>query len=246
MAGPGYLVGQDLIDGTNSRLAGYQNAIDSDALLSFLNEAKDDVWALLKNLHTEYFETSSQNTDPTQVNFFPLDQYGNQLAGNTLQTNLRQYTLPADLREIKWIEEQAPGFQHISYRYSPIDSEEWRLARQSANIDPSITPNFTMHFTISGANQFVLAEYPQTTLMPTLWYIRSLMDFQAMDQLDQILFPYSKKMMDYAAKKTMLALQDAQQWENWAAQWREDLHMVETGASPRNQMDAEYVQDFLG
>jgi hypothetical protein len=37
MSGSAGLTGQDLIDGTNARLSGYQNAIDSDGLLSFLN-----------------------------------------------------------------------------------------------------------------------------------------------------------------------------------------------------------------
>ena len=246
MAGPGSLTGQDLIDGTNSRLAGYQNAIDSDGLLSFLNEAKDEVWALLKNLHTEYFETSTQNTDSTQLNFFPLDQNGNTLPHNTFQTNVRQYTLPSDFREIKFIEETLKGFEQTVYTYQGIDSDNFRTARRSANVDPTLTPTVEYFYTISGKNQFVLAQFPEAPFIPVIWYVRALPDFQATDTIDQILFPYSKKMQDYAVKKAMLSLQDPAQFQAWQVQWRESLHTLETSASPRNQADPEYVQDFLG
>lgn len=246
MPGPGSLTGQDLIDGTNSRLAGYQNAIDPDGLLSFLNEAKDEIWALLKNLHTEYFESSSQNVNSALVNFFPLDQFGSTLPNNTLQTNVRQYTLPSDLREIKFIEVTTKGYEQTSFVYRGIDTEDFRAARKSANVDPTLTPSTEYFYTISGKNQFVMAQFPEAPFSLTLWYIRSLPDFTATDSIDEILFPYSKKMMDYSVKKAMLALQDPAQFQAWQVQWREDIHTVETSASPRNQADAEYVQDFLG
>ena len=246
MPGPGFLTGQDLIDGANSRLAGYQNAIDSDGLLSFLNEAKDEVWAALKNLHTENFEQSTQKTDSTQLNFFPLDQNGNILPGNSLQTNLRQYTLPADFREIKFIEVTLQGYEQTVFTYRPIDSEDFRTARRSANVDPTLSPTVEYFYTISGKNQLVLAQFPEVNFTATLWYIRDLIDFTATDTIDQILFPYSKKMETYAVKMAMLSLQDPGQITAWQQQWRESLHTIETSASPRNQADAEYVEDFLG
>lgn len=246
MPGPVSMTGQDLIDGTNSRLSGYQNAVDSDGLLSFLNEAKDEVWAVLKNLHTEYFETSTQNTTPSATNFFPLASDGSSLPNNTLQPTVRQYKLPGDLREIKFIEVISKGYEQVVFTYRGIDSDDFRTARRSSNVDSTLTPSIEYFYTISGKDQFVMAQYPEYPFQITLWYVRSLIDFTATDTIDEILFPYSKKMMDYAVKKAMLSLQDPGQFDRWTMQWKEDLKMIETSASPRNQADAEYVQDFLG
>ena len=65
------ITGQYLVDMTNDLLGGYQNGVDSRALLTYLNQAKDAVWEVTKELHEEYFQVFSQNTTSTATNYFP-------------------------------------------------------------------------------------------------------------------------------------------------------------------------------
>lgn len=230
------LIGQDLITLANARLAGYQNAVSQDDLLGFLNEAKDSVWAILKALNDEYFLQFSQSTNAAASYYFA-----------PLTTAAREYDLPGDFREIKFIECLTAGFTGIKFMYrDPID-EEFRATRRGANDTSSNSnPNpDVILYTIVGKNQFVLADYPPTTLRAILWYIRSLPDFEASDAIDQILFPYSKKIADYAAKRVLLSNQDLPAFQAWSVQWREDVIEVAQGAGPRNQADPEFAQGLF-
>lgn len=230
------LVGQDLIDEANARLAGYQNGVDPQALLSYLNEGKDEIWALLKNLNQEYFVTPTQNTDNTQLNFFDV-----------LSTAVRQYTLPGDLRSIKFIEIATEGFTDTVFEYKDLTDVEFRDARRDAtrrNTPAGQTE--TIFYTRIGKDQMVLAQFPPANLLITIWYVRSLPDFEPDQAVDEILFPYSKKIADYACKKAMLGLQDSQQFAAWSAEWKQDCITVQSGASPTNSADADFVQDFQG
>jgi hypothetical protein len=56
------ITGQYLVNMANDLLGGYQNGVDSRALLTFLNAAKDELWSVTKELHDEYFQVFSQNT----------------------------------------------------------------------------------------------------------------------------------------------------------------------------------------
>lgn len=229
------LVGQDVIDLTNARLSGYQNAVSQDDLLGFINEAKDTVWSILKALNEQYFLIFSQATVSLDHYYFA-----------PLSTSVREYTLPADFREIKFIECTTEGFSGVKFVYREPTDEDFRSARRGANDGnaPTVNPD-TMLYTIIGKNQFVLAEYPPATVTLKLWYIRSLPDFEASDPVDEILYPYSKKIADYAAKRVLLATQDIAMFSAYAAQWREDVIEVAQGAGPRNQADAQFVQGLF-
>src|SRR6266853_954446 len=91
------ITGQYLINMTNDLLGGYQNGIDSRALLTYLNNAKDEIWSVTKELHDEYIQVFSQSTTSTAVNFFPQ-----------LSITQRNYTLPEDLRSIEFVEVTNP------------------------------------------------------------------------------------------------------------------------------------------
>lgn len=229
--------GQTLIDLTNDLLAGYSNGVDSRALLSYLNMAKDEVWAVTKELHEEYFQVFSQNTNSAADYYFP-----------TLNTTTRNYTLPADLRSIEFIECTTPGFEGTEFVYAKLNSPEFRDERRESNAaqgpQPNDSNNNSYHYSIAGKNQFVLAAYPTAALNVILWYTRALPDFEASDVVDEILFPFSKKLAEYAAKRVMLADQDAGQFAAWKSEWRDSLINLVQSEGTRNDADPQFVQDF--
>lgn len=158
--------GQELLNLTNNKLGGYQNALDSEAMLAFINEGKDEVWAALKAQNQEYFVVGSQNTDPTADAYFPV-----------LTTDVRDYTLPADMREVKWIEVlNVPNGTDVVFEYLDITDPEFRSARQGAGlgtasmfIAPTAPAGLTVHAvfgTIDGVNTvFTLDALPVAGLI---------------------------------------------------------------------------------
>jgi len=230
------LNGQDIIDMANARLAGYQNGIDADALLSFLNEGKDEIWALLKNLNEEYFVTPSQTTDSTALNYFP-----------TLDPTKRQFTLPEDLREIKFIEVTTSNYTQLKFVYKDITDDEFRDARRDASTQNDASNSCSeIWYTVVGKDQMLLAQFPPAAISLTIWYVRSLADFETDQDVDEVLYPYSKKIAEYGAKKTMLALQDPGQFSLWISEWKQDVITVQNSAAGRNSADPVFTDDFWG
>src|SRR5690349_20818306 len=115
-SGSTVITGQDLLDQVNGKVGAYANVLDSENVMKFINEGKDAVWSILKNLDDDYFNTSSQATDNTQNNYFA-----------TLVLGQRQYTLPADFKEIRFIEASAPsGYGDTKFIYKPMSDPIWR------------------------------------------------------------------------------------------------------------------------
>jgi len=230
------LTGQDLLDLANARLLGYANAVDTDVLMSYLNEAKDEVWSVLKNLEDEYFVTSTQSTDATKVNYF-----------GPMSTTVREYTLPVDFKEIKFIEILDKGYEQTVFTFKNITDNDFRSARRAASVDSTLTPSVEYFYAIVGKNQFVMAQFPEVAFQkPVLWYTRGILDFELSDQVDEIVLPYTKKIANYAVKRITLGLQDTKLWAAWKEEWKADLMTIASTAAPRNEADPEFVDDFLG
>jgi hypothetical protein len=232
------ITGQYLIDLTNDLLAGYQNGVDSRAMLSYLNMGKDAVWEVTKELHEEYFQVFSQSTNPDDDYYFPA-----------LNTATREYTLPEDLRSIEFIEVTSATFTGNEFIYAKLNSPEFRQSRRDSNaLGGPDTNNNTNKFlySIAGKDQFVMAAYPPADLNLTLWYTRALPDFEASDVVDEILFPFSKKLAEYAAKKAVLGLQDAGQFAAWEREWRQSLINMVQSEGTRNDADPQFVESFEG
>jgi len=232
------ITGQYLIDLTNDLLAGYQNAIDSRAILSFLNMGKDEIWSVTKELHEEYFQAFSQSTDSSADYYFPQ-----------LTMGVREYTLPSDLHSIEYIEVTTPGQTGVKFQYAKLNSPIFRSARSQANAlggpDNNNEPQ-TYIYTIAGKDQFVMAQYPSYPYSITIWYTYALPDFEASDTISDILFPFSKKLAEFAAKRAMVGTQDAGQFAIWKQEWRDGLINLIQAEGTRNDADPIFVQDFWG
>lgn len=229
------LVGQDLLDLVQSRLGGYGNYGDTTTLMSYLNEGKDEVWAVLKSLNTDYFTKISQTTDNTQLNYFA-----------NFATSTRQYTLPTDFREMTLFIVTDPAYAQTKFTYKKIQDRDFQDALKSSNVDNTLTPTVEYLYTILGRDQLLLASFPEYPFTPQIYYTSGLLDFEIDDTIDQILIPYVKKIADFASMKIMLSAQDQDQFEEWRKTWKDSLLMIATSAGPRNLADPEFVADFNG
>lgn len=230
------LTGQDLIDLTTARLAGYGNYPVTDVIMSFLNEAKDEVWGVLKTLNADYFMQVTQAADNTQLNYF-----------GPMNPSTRLYTLPPDFREIHLFVVLDSAYAQVKFTYKKMTDKDFSDAYKEANVDSTITPTAEYFYTIYGKNNLLLAQFPEITFnQPQLYYVRNILDFEVNDPVDEILLPYSKKIADYAAMRIMLSAQDQEQFEEWRKVWKDDILLIASGAGPRNQSDPEFVDDFLG
>jgi len=105
------------------------------------------------------------------------------------------------------------------------------------------------HFIVNGLDFGLISGVVQATQHLTLDVAapstQTTKAYVITDELDEIVDPFNKKIADYAVKKVMLSAQ-ADEWAKWMEEWKKDLLTLTTGASPRNQADAQFVQDFTG
>lgn len=231
--------GQSLIDLATAYTAGYTNAIDPTILLQMLNEGKNEVWAILKGLRADYF---MQSTTYALVNANATNYFA------PMSTSIREYTLPADFQEIKFIEILDYGYEDTEFIYRDMASAQWKdLRRANTNESGQNLEQFQLHYDIIARGTLILAEYPPIAYqMPVLWYVRMLPDFDANDTLDQILYPFTSKIALYAAKLSMLTVQDQPMWQVWRDEWREGIKTVAGSAGPRQISDPQFVDSWDG
>lgn len=228
--------GKYLVDRASEKLGGYANAVDPNVLLSLINEGKDEVWAILKDLRADWFVKSSQSATSTADDYFGL-----------LATNTREYNLPADFHEMKFIEVLTSGYETLEFVYTDMTHSDFKDARRYAtlNNDSSLSASL-YHYDIVGQRTFILAEYPIAVLELRLWYVRWITDLELDTALTEVLHPYAKRITDYAVRKQILSSQDASLWQAWRDEWSESVKRIEKSAGPRQVSDAVYVESFTG
>lgn len=219
------------------RLGALSNAFTADQKMSFINSGKDEVWAVLRSLDLDYFTDSSQDTDSTQDDYL-ID----------LTPTVREYTLPKNEREVRMIECLSSGFENRVFEFRPINDPVFQQARRDSTANgPSGTSGtfFTKYyFTIFG-NQLMLAAYPEAALKLKLWYVAAIDDV-AIDSFPNILFPFSRKIVDYAVQLAMLTAQNTEMAVGWLTLWKEDIKVLAITSGPRSSTNAIYVTDYLG
>lgn len=252
------LRGSDVVKMVQDRLGGYANALNEDVILDTVNEGKDEVWAILKNLNENYFQASTRYDDSTQTNYF-----------GPINPQEREYVLPADFRSIRFVECVTTGFADVTFVRRPMTSPTFRDARRAANQLSNVSGVAVYFYDIAeqstgtplvdteigtdkssakaqGGFEIVLAQYPETTLQLVIWYQRALPDMETDTILDNIIMPYSKKIANFAVEKCMKILQDLQMSAAWLQSWRQDIITVAQTASNVDRADAQFVQDFSG
>lgn len=223
----------DLINLAQDKLAGYQNAVDSRALLSYINEGKDELWKILKANNDDFFSAMSQSSDSTGDDYF-----------GPLAMGVREYTLPADFSEIRFIECTTPSYEMTEWVFKKPSDPLFRESRKGATAAGASSNNNAQEFlyTIIG-NQFVLATYPPAALNVTLWYTQGLADLEYGDPLPVILIPYAKSIATWASKAVMLS-EDEGKFAEWQGEWKSSVISSSQTSGPRNQADPTFVEDF--
>jgi hypothetical protein len=219
---------------TERALGGYSNAADPALIDDGIEEGINEVWTILKNARADYFVTSSQNTDATADNYFPL-----------LSTTAREYDLPVDFAELKLIEIQDSGYESTEFVYRDMSSQEFKDARRDETANPSRNVG-TYLYDIVGKRTFILAQFPRYAFDATIWYVRQMPDSMSALVIDEIFYPYARRIAIYAAQYITCTLQDTELSEAWRRRWKDSVISIAQGASPRQIQDAVFVEDFIG
>ena len=169
----------------------------------------------------------------------------------------REYDLPKDLAELRFIEVTGPvGFEEWVFEKKAMNSNSFRAVRISTTAAGSSTDSLasagTLLYDIIGPNstgrqRIVLASFPPAALVLKLWYTRTVPDFTVpktdAETLVTFLQPYIGIILTYAAK-SLLRLEDAGIAKEWEKDWREDLRRTVAASSDRSEADPEVVEEF--
>lgn len=227
--------GQELIDLVNSRIRASTNAFDPEDILGFINDAANETWKILRSIREDYFETFSQNTISTDDDYFGL-----------LSTTVREYSLPRNYQEIRFIEVLDSGHEGVEFRPKDHSSTEFQNRRRTSTALGEGTARSDYFYDIIGARTLMLSQFPEITFNLRIWYIRSLVRLDVDSQLDEILYPYSDDMAKYAAHLATLSLRDETLSDRWLKIWKDSVHRTETVARMRQSSGPVFVDDFLG
>lgn len=227
--------GQDLIDSLRIRLGGLANAFTVDKCLSLLNDGVTEVWSVIRSLDGDYFGASSQDTTSANDDFF-LD----------LSATVREYDLPKNCRELRAIECLAVGFEDRVFQFRRFDDPEFQAARRFSTAGGASASSSIANYlyTIFG-NQFLLAQFPEATLKLKLWYIKSIDEIDT-TAIPEILFPFNKKIVDYAAERAMLSTQNESLSQAWMVEWKDDVRTLAMSTGSRTSTNATFASDYLG
>lgn len=224
--------GQDLIDSLRIRLGGLANAFTVDKYLSLLNDGVAEVWSVVRSLDLDYFAAFSQPTTSADDNYF-VD----------LTSTVREYDLPKNCRELRAIECLTVGFEDKRFEFRRFDDPEFQSVRRVSTAGGSGTAA-TYVYTVFG-NQFMLAQFPEATLRLKLWYIKSIDEID-INTIPDILFPFNKKIVDYAAERATLSSQNESMSQAWMIEWKDDVKTLAMSTGSRSSTNATFVSDYLG
>lgn len=229
------LSGQDILDRIQVRLGGLANAFTVEQLLSFAEDGTQEVWAVLKSFGDDYFGDSSQDSDSTTTDTFFAD----------LTPAAREYPLPPGCREIRAIECLTANFEFVKFHLTRFESPDFQRWRRASTQSGTNRAGGFYHYCVFG-NKFMLAEFPEAVLNVRLWYIKSLNVLTVDTTLDDILYPFSGKIVDYAVQKAMVSARQLEMTEEWAKQWRQSVTTLGESAGPRSSTGPIFIDDYEG
>ena len=235
----------NLLTQLDLELLGFKNAFSEPQKIGRINKGKNELWKVLKQLKEGYFMQESTTTS-AQDNTFAA------LAADT-----REYDLPKDLAELRFIEVTGPaGYEEWVFQKMAMNSPSFRAVRVSTTAagvgSDNLAPAGNILYDIIGPNnlgrqRIVLASFPPIALVLKLWYTRVVPDFTttkvATEFLATFLAPYLSSILTYASK-SLLRLEDAGIAKEWEKDWREDLRRTVAASSDRSEADIEVVEGF--
>jgi hypothetical protein len=236
------LSGQDLLDDLRTELGVLANAFTVDQQLLFLNKGVQEVWSIVQSLGLDYFADSTQNTDNTKDDFFVQ-----------LTTNVREYNLPTNCRELRFIECTTAGFEDRVFELRKFDDPLFAVARKQATAQGSSGGGGATSGSIIGnyyyavfGNQIVLAQYPEATLTAKCWYIASIDNITDATTIPAILHPFNVKIVDYAAERAILSTQNESLSVSWMEEWKDSVKTLAMSVGGRSSTNPVFIADYTG
>ena len=229
--------GQSLHDELLTRIGGYANAFNSDELMSFINEGMHEVWKELKSLRRNYFVVTTQATDSALSTYLAA-----------LSTSTREFTLPEDLREIRAIAVSSPaGYEWVEFTRKDISSPEFLAAQRDATAGGSAASQGLDEYLYDIINErtLVFAQFPQAAFVLAIRYVYALPELTLGVALDGIISPWHFKILDWAAKKAVLAKHNETMTDEWRDEWRAATLSIASGASQRDTATPQVVVGFM-
>lgn len=233
--------GQDILDDLKVELGTLSNAFTVDQMFLFINKGVGEVWSVVSSLGLDYFGDSTQNTDNTKDDYF-------------IQLNItqREYNLPVNCRELRFMECTTVGFEDRVFELRKFDDPVFAVARRQATANGasngggatsgSIIGNY--YYAVFG-NQIILAQYPEATLTCKCWYIASIDEVDE-DSFPNILFPFSRKIVDYAAMRAILTTQNETLAPAWLEAWKESVRTLAMSVGGRSSTNPLFINDYTG
>jgi hypothetical protein len=235
------LSGQDLLDDLVVQLGALSNAFTVDQQLLFINKGVGEVWSIVQSLGLDYFGDSTQNTDNTKDDFFVQ-----------MTTNVREYNLPKNARELRFIECTTVGFEDRIFELRKFDDPLFAVARRQATANGSSGGGGATSGSIIGnyyyavfGNQIILAQFPEATLTVKFWYIAAVDDIGVGD-IPAILHPFNKKIVDYAAMRAILSTQNENLAPAWLEAWKDSVRTLALSVGGRSSTNPVFISDYTG
>ena len=230
--------GQTLLDAVRLDLGAYANAFTEDQLLYFINRGADETWAVIRSLDLDYFGDSSQTSDAGEEDYFA-----------TITPAAREYPLPPNCREPRFIECLTSGFEDRRFIYRKFEDPIFQAARRISTATGASATDLASqlgeyYYTILGI-KFILAQYPETTLDLKIWYIKAN-DSISVESFPQILSPFASAIADYATERAVKSTQNVALDADWMQTWKATIQTLALSAGPRTSTDPIFVSDYLG
>lgn len=228
--------GQSILDAIRVNLGPLANAFTVDQLLYFANRGVQQVWMVLRSLDLDYFGDASQDVTQSQENFFA-----------DLSTTSREYPLPENCREPRFIEVLTDGFQDRRIVYRKFEDPEFQAARRSATASGPNGGSSQLgeyFYTILGT-KMILAQYPEAALKIKIWYVKSIDDI-SVEEVPDILEPYADSIADYAVERAIKSSRNLELDADWMQTWKADVQALALSAGPRTSTDPIFIFDYTG
>ena len=234
---PVTIYGQTLLDSVTLRLGGAAGAFNTTNLMDFINDGIGKTWSVLKALGEDYFVDDTQSSDSSST-----DDY---IA--TIASNARTLTLPANTREIRFIECTTEGYQHLKFEQRRISDEDFQdLRRAATDAGTTVDDTGVVLFALVGADQLIFADYPPATLTLVVWRVKSLNTLAVNDTLSEILHPFQSSIVNYAVQLAQLTIARETLSDRWLQLWQASVREIAIAASPRVSASPTFIPDYFG
>jgi hypothetical protein len=135
----------------------------ADTIKRTMTRAADIVWLELRKIRADYFLTSRASTDGS------VTIYGDSYATSNfaIVAGTKEYTLPADLAEVKLIECITSGYEDVEFIFRDLTDAEFRRARMlTTNQSPRV-----FYADVIGERTLTIAPASDTALDLRIWYV---------------------------------------------------------------------------